>query len=180
MPQPGQTEIPVAMPVAKTIEPSLSPGNKWHFFLSHTQRNGEAKTLASEVYYEMEKKGYKCWLDVKMEEMDEDAMRNGVEKSECVLAIITGGEIPENRYFERPLCVQELKWAINAGKNIVPVVVALDKPNIGTYIHEGKTKGIDLSGCDVKHVDRSNMTMLSASLQTVISAMYKPAKAKHC
>ena len=148
--------------------------------LSHTQRNGDATTLASEVYYEMEKKGYKCWLDVKMEDMDKSAMRNGVEKSECVLAIITGGEIKENRYFERACCLDELKWAINAGKNIVPVVVALEKREIGTYIGEGKTKGIDLSGCDFKHVDRSNSTMLSASLQTVIGAMHKPAKAKYC
>ena len=53
------------------------------------------------------------------------------------------------------MCVQELNWAIDAGKIIVPVVVATDKPKVGEYIFEGKTKGVDLSDCDFKHVDRT-------------------------
>ena len=85
-------------------------------FARAAQRNGDAKTLASELYYEMEKKGYKCWLDVKMPKQDRDAMREGVENSDCVLAIITGGEKTDFRYFERELCVQELRWAIDAKK----------------------------------------------------------------
>ena len=50
------------------------------------------------------------------------------------------------------MCVQELNWAIDAGKIIVPVVVATDKPKVGEYIAEGKKKGVDLSGCDFKQV----------------------------
>ena len=76
------------------------------------------------------------------------------------------------------MCVQELNWAIDAGKTIVPVVVATDKPKVGEYIAEGKTKGIDLSGCDFKHIDRSNKTMLDASLQTILDAMKTGAKAR--
>ena len=76
------------------------------------------------------------------------------------------------------MCVQELNWAIEAGKTIVPVVVATDKPKVGEYIAEGKKKGVDLSGCDFKHVDRSNKTMLDASLQTILDAMKTGAKAK--
>ena len=117
----------------------------------------------------MEKMGYKCWLDVKMPIPDEAAMQEGVEKSECILAIITGeGDKKENRYFERPLCVKELKWAIAAGKPIVPTVTVADKPNIGKYIDEGKTKGIDLSACDYQHVDRSRALMLNASIETIL------------
>ena len=67
-------------------------GNKWKFFLSHTQQNGDAKTLASTLFYEMKDRGYKCWLDVQMPKQDIDAMREGVENSEIVLAIITGGD----------------------------------------------------------------------------------------
>ena len=78
------------------------------------------------------------------------------------------GRATENRYFERPLCVKELKWAIAAGKYIVPVVTAADKPNIGTYIDEGKSKGIDLSACDFQHMDRSKTKMLSASIETIL------------
>ena len=33
---------------------------------------------------------------------------------------------------------QELRWAIEAGKPIVPVVVAADKPLVYKYIAEGK------------------------------------------
>ena len=76
------------------------------------------------------------------------------------------------------MCVQELNWAIDAGKTIVPVVVATDKPKVGEYIAEGKTKGVDLSGCDFKHVDRSNKRMLDASLQTILDAMKTGAKGK--
>ena len=75
------------------------------------------------------------------------------------------------------MCVQELMWAINAGKSIVPVVTAADKPHVGEYIDEGKAKGIDLSECDFKHVDRSNKTMLAASIQTILDAMENGGKA---
>ena len=109
---------------------------------------------------------YSCWLDVKMPKQDMDAMKEGVEQSDCVVAIITGGDVKEHRYFERPMCVQELTWAIEVGKTIVPVVVADDKKNVGAYIKEGISKGIDLSACDFKHVDRSNSTMMQASPST--------------
>ena len=56
------------------------------------QRNGDAKTLASTLFYELKGKGYQCWLDVMMPKQDGDAMREGVENSEIVLAIITGGD----------------------------------------------------------------------------------------
>ena len=77
------------------------------------------------------------------------------------------------------MCVQELTWAIDAGKSIVPVVTATDKPKVGEYIDEGKRKGIDLSACDFKHVDSSNPTMLQASIQTILDAMKSSPKAKY-
>ena len=80
------------------------------------QRNGDAKTLASTLFYELKGKGYQCWLDVMMPKQDRDAMKAGVENSDCILAIITGGEVISDRYFERQFCVQELQWAINANK----------------------------------------------------------------
>jgi hypothetical protein len=150
---------------------ALAPGNKWQFFLSHTQQNGDAKVLASTLFYEMKGRGYDCWFDVMMPRQDIAAMKEGVEKSECVLAIITGGDEKDKRYFERQMCVKELTWAINACKTIVPIVVAADKPKIGDYIGEGNRKGIDLSDCDFKHFDRSNPIMLKASIETILKAM---------
>jgi len=87
-----------------------------------------------------------------------------------VLAIITGGDDKESRYFQRPMCVQELKWAIEAGVKIVPVVLVADKPKVGEYIAEGISVGIDLSACDFKHIDRSDPIMLEASLESILGA----------
>jgi hypothetical protein len=170
---------PVGGGKGTAVKAAHPPRGKWHFFLSHTQRNGDAKTLAADLYHVMKDLGYKCWLDVKMPKQDEDAMKEGVEHSDCVLAIITGGDRTDYRYFERPLCVQELQWAIDAGKVIVPVVPAGDKPKVGEYISEGQAKWIDLSGCDFKHVDRSNQIMMHASLQTILDATKSTPKARN-
>ena len=171
LPEPGSE------PEEKLLSTELTAGKQWHFFLSHTQQNGDAKVLARELYHELEKKGYKCWLDVKMTDQDMEAMKDGVLNSECVLAIITGGKEDEKRYFERPMCRQELNWAIEAGTPIVPVVGMLDKPIVGKYIEEGQSKGIDLQKCDFKHVDCSNNTLLQAALQTILVAAAKPGTA---
>jgi hypothetical protein len=87
-----------------------------------------------------------------------------------VLAIITGGDDKESRYFPRPMCVEELKWAIEVGVKIVPVVTAADKLNnkVCEYIAEGKAAGIDLSCCDWLHIDRSNPIMVEASAKSII------------
>ena len=87
-----------------------------------------------------------------------------------MLAIITGGDDTESRYFQRPMCVDELKWAFEAGVKIVPVVIAADKPKVGEYIAEGIAAGIDLSACDFQHIDRSNPIMIEASLKSIIGA----------
>ena len=87
-----------------------------------------------------------------------------------MLAIITGGDDTESRYFQRPMCVDELKWAFEAGVKIVPVVIAADKSKVGEYIAEGIAAGIDLSACDFQHIDRSNPIMIEASLKSIIGA----------
>ena len=97
-----------------------------------------------------------------------------------MLAIITGGDDKESRYFQRPMCVDELKWAIEGGVKIVPVVTAADKLKVGEFIEEGIAAGINLSACDFQHVDRSNTTMMKASLKQIIHAerIAEPGKAK--
>ena len=45
----------------------------------------------------MEKMGYKSWFDVQMPRQDNAAMKEGVHGSECVLAIITGGDEKDKR-----------------------------------------------------------------------------------
>ena len=118
---------------------------KWNFFLSHTQRNGDAKALALELFFGLKEMDKKIWLDVKMPKMDMEAMKDGVNGSKCVLAIITGGDDKESRYFQRPMCVEELMWAIEAGVKIVPVVTAADKPKVGEYPSPNSTLTLALN-----------------------------------
>ena len=39
---------------------------QWDLFISHTQRNAEAKLLALDLFNTLERMGYSCWLDVKV------------------------------------------------------------------------------------------------------------------
>ena len=111
-------------------------------FLSHTQRNSDAKLLATEIYEGFMKRQKSCWLDVKMNERDETAMRAGVRDSEAFIAIVTGAQ---DSYFSRQMCRQEIVWAVESGKAIVPVVAIEDKSRIGPFIADGKRYGIDFS-----------------------------------
>ena len=67
---------------------------------------------------------YRCWLDVKMPQQDMDAMREGVEQSDCVLAIITGGDVTEHRYFERGMCLQARAVGVGTGRWAAACVLA--------------------------------------------------------
>eukprot|EP01051_Picozoa_sp_SAG22_P012158 SAG22_NODE_1240_length_5042_cov_103.645964_2_plen_92_part_00 len=67
----------------------LPPGGKWDCFLSHTQRDGVAVTIASTIYYEMRDRERRCWLNVMMGKCDVAAMEEGVRNSKCLIAIVT-------------------------------------------------------------------------------------------
>ena len=151
--------------VTDGTKPRAAEGHS--FFLSHTQRDAEAKLMVSDVYYEMEKLKKSCWLDVKMTHCDEAAMRKGVEESACFLAFITDNG--EDSYFSREMCRKELRWAIDAKLPIVPVITVLDKPKVNDYIAEGQSHGIDLSNHNFCHVDRSGPEYLQASLKVIIA-----------
>ena len=101
------------------------------------------------------------------------AMREGVNGSKCIIAVITGGEKKADRYFERPACVAELKWAIAAKKVVVPVIVGVEKPLISTYIAEGKAKGIDLADCQFVDFNNSHPSMTEGSMAFLNEVMKK-------
>lgn len=77
---------------------------KHDFFVSHTQRDAEAKLLAQMIYSGLEKMGKSCWLDVMMESRDANAMKEGVVNSSCLLAIVTDNGT--DSYFSREMCRQ--------------------------------------------------------------------------
>jgi len=167
------------------IENAINGIGKWNFFISYTQRHGKAETLANVIYSGMKEEfGLTGWLDVKMDQCDSAAMREGVLNSTYVIAVISGGDVKENRYFERSACQAELKWAIESGKPIVPVVDGLEKLMIGEYIKEGKAKGIDLSDCNFVDFNKSHPAMIKGSLnmlRTVLESQKKKGtSAKMC
>ena len=140
------------------------PG-EWDFFISHTQRNGHATALASKLHATLASKGFSSWLDVNMSDKSEAAMREGVVRSKCVIAIVTGpcknpdrpGDPEEkNAYFARDYCCAELRWALEAGVPIQPVVRAEDKQRIGEFKDGAPDDLKDLFNIDFVDLNRSD------------------------
>ncbi|KAK3238801.1 hypothetical protein CYMTET_51221 [Cymbomonas tetramitiformis] len=127
------------------MAPLNSPG-KWDIFISHTQHNPNAVILAEKLNHSFEKLGRTVWLDVNMQHRDEAAMEEGVKNSASVIAIITDGDGQSGcAYFERPFCLKELRWAVEAGKYIQPVIRVEDKKRIGEFM-KGAPKDLHFLG----------------------------------
>ena len=106
---------------------ALNPPGRWSFFLSHAQRSGRATTIAERLAVDLDD----VWFDVKMSDKSGAVMKEGVQNSIVVIAILTDDGDSGNAYFERPFCPSELRWAQEAGVFIQPVVAADDKQRIG-------------------------------------------------
>jgi len=128
---------------AGAASPSPAPKGPWDCFLSHTRRSPQAHGLALKLVRALENYGKKCWLDVDMDSKSTASMEEGVKNSKVCIAIITGpcqnpdrptDKEEHNAYFNRPFCVQELRWAREAGVPIQPVVVMKDKDRIGELL----------------------------------------------
>jgi hypothetical protein len=145
--------------------------NETVYFISHVQ--AESKDIALEFFYSMEKVGKKCWLDVKMKERDEDAMKEGIKLCEIVLIIMSPN------YFTRPFCVKELEWAVEFGKPIVVVIDVALKSEIGNILSrcpadKSYLKGIQ--GINFNEVFRGNPVFWEASMKQVVEAKPKILK----
>ena len=156
---------------------ALNKPGRWDVFISHTQRNPNAKLLASELYHSLKEKGLSVWLDVKMDDMGEAAMREGVENAALCLAIVTDGAgDPNNAYFSRTYCVQELRWAVEAGVPIQPMIDIDDKKRIGEFI-KGAPPDLRFMG-DIQFLElyRGNPKMWDACVTSVVHARKKADK----
>ena len=78
-----------------------------------------------------------------MVKRDTVAMEEGAKNCKCFIAIVTDNG--KDSYFSRDNCRQEIQWAREAGRKIVPVCDRDDKKNIGAFIADGKKYGIDFS-----------------------------------
>ena len=139
-PQPSAPSTPSAQPKAPYNAPGFWKGP----FITHTRHNGDGVAVSNEVYFEMDVRGLPSWLDVRMDDPSEQAMEEGVKKSSCCVAVVTGPCVnpdfkdkPEdNAYFKRKYCLQELRWAREANKPIVCLVRAEDRDNIDLFFED--------------------------------------------
>ena len=114
-------------------KPGLNKPGKFWLFVSHTQRDAEGKLLAVEIFHELcpvltEDERGGVWLDVKMEDKSEAAMKEGAVNAKALVCIVT------DQYFLREYCINELRWAIEARVPIIPVVRVEDKSRIGELL----------------------------------------------
>eukprot|EP00505_MAST-04D_sp_SCG-Rhode-Island_P002890 Stramenopile-MAST_4_protein_2890 len=106
------------------------PGS-WDIFLGHSRRSSEATTMAAALDGLFTDEDYGVWLDVKMKDCSTAAMKEGVKHSKLFIALVTGPIVNKDRpdddpvnnaYFKRWFCLEELRWAIDAGILIQPVI----------------------------------------------------------
>lgn len=107
-----------------------------------------------------------AWLDIKMEKLNEAAMKEATQNSKCIIAIISGternGDPADTAYFNRQFCVNELRWARAANVPIQPVVAAEDKGRIGEFLEQAPDDLKDLGAIDFIHLDRSRPAYVAA------------------
>merc|ERR1712185_760304 len=111
--------------------------------------------------------------DVKMKQLNYAAMEHAVKNSDCVVAFISGSDEKDdpNAYFNRPLCVQELRWAREVGVPIQPVIAAEDKLRIGFFLEQAPEDLKDLAKTDFIHLDRSRAAYWRAGVSEVITGI---------
>eukprot|EP00036_Acanthoecidae_sp_10tr_P018490 CAMPEP_0206307110 /NCGR_PEP_ID=MMETSP0106_2-20121207/11156_1 /ASSEMBLY_ACC=CAM_ASM_000206 /TAXON_ID=81532 /ORGANISM="Acanthoeca-like sp., Strain 10tr" /LENGTH=368 /DNA_ID=CAMNT_0053738071 /DNA_START=715 /DNA_END=1819 /DNA_ORIENTATION=+ len=162
--------------------PSNPPKIQSDYFVSHTQRNGQATTLATDLHASLKENGMNVWLDVKMENRSMTAMKEGVVNSSCVIAVITGPchnpDDPDalpgtNAYFSRPFCVQELRWAKEAQIPIQPVIRAADKSRIGELMALAPDDLQFVGNIDFITLDRSDVDYWEVGIQKILRAANK-------
>ena len=182
-----QVELPAPAPApAPEPEPELEPEDvaliqplnlpgRWDVMISYTQRNAEAKLLAAEIYSSMRERGRTAWLDVKMGQLNEAAMREAAQHSRCIVAVVTGverdGDPDDSAYFKREYCMKELRWAVQAGVPIQPVVSREDKQRIGEFVGQIPGDLKDLGKVDFKALDRISPAIWTTSIDEMLKSI---------
>ena len=92
------------------------------------------------------------------------------ETCTCVAAL---AEWPSkcHAYFNRPFCVNELRWAREAGVRIQPVMSAEDKSRVGVFLAQAPADLKDLGNTDFIHLDRSRVAYWQAGVKEVCEAI---------
>ena len=146
----------------------LNEPGEWEYFLSHHQ--DASKDIALDTFHSMKDLGKSCWLDVRMEERDEAAMKEGIKNSKIILVIMSP------MYFTRPFCVKELEWAVEYEKPIQVIIDVQLKGEIGNIIGRCPADKAYLKGIgniNFTEVFRGNPTFWKASIDLILKAKSK-------
>ena len=135
----------------QAVPGALNPPGRWKAFGSHTQRDAEGVVVVERLSADFAAAGHPFWLDVKMRDLSQAAMKEGVLNSDIFLAMIT------EQYFTRKFCIMELRWAREAGKAIQPIIRAEDKPRIGEFLDMAPEDLKDLGKINFIHLDRGDI-----------------------
>ena len=158
-----------------------APGH-WDVFIGHSRRCAEAVLLATELRESFERRGLTVWFDVRMRDKSVAAMEEGVKNARVVIAVITGPCVnsdsprddPEsNSYFRRNFCVQELRWAKEAGVPIQPVLRNEDKSQISEFLALAPDDMKDLGNVDWVDLNRNDPEYWEVGIKKVIRAIDK-------
>ena len=144
--------------------------------ISYTQKSDRAQMLVTRLKEELTHRGYSVWLDVTMTDMSEAAMKEAVENSMVVLAVITGGTPKlddDNAYLKRDFCVSELRWAFDAKKHVQPVVRMDDKENIGAFIKMAPEDLRHIGNIDFVDLNTTNQGYWQVGVDTIIQKAEK-------
>eukprot|EP01047_Picozoa_sp_COSAG01_P050662 COSAG01_NODE_5146_length_4453_cov_10.678916_1_plen_594_part_00 len=150
--------------------PSLNLPGRWDTMISYTQRNPISETLAVKLSGEFRRRKLDVWLDVEMARRDEAAMREGVEESRCVVAVVSGPPGSDNAYFRRDFCLSELRWAHAAAIPVVPVVTAEDKSRITEFFDDIPEDLAHLKSVNWEHVDRKDVDYFQLGVDKIMRA----------
>eukprot|EP00037_Helgoeca_nana_P029320 m.349366 g.349366 ORF g.349366 m.349366 type:complete len:359 (+) comp27950_c0_seq9:219-1295(+) len=166
----------------QSAQPTETESIPSDFFMSHTQRNGVATTLATDLHSSLRDVGLSVWFDVKMPDHSSSAMKGGVQSSTCLIAVITGpcsnpdfpDDPPElNAYFARPACVAELRWAQEAGVKIQPVIRSVDKPRIQELMSQAPADLQFIAETDFITFDRTDKDYWDVGVHKLLKAAGK-------
>lgn len=97
----------------------LSVDTHSDLFLSYSRKDTRA---ADSLTTELLKRGYRAWVDRRDLQPSEEwrkALRHGIEASDSFVFLVTKASIAS------PFCLQEMDWAIEAGKRVIPVMLEM-------------------------------------------------------
>lgn len=109
----------------KTLRELSNPDaieNQKHIMISYNQ---ESRDLCEKIKNELEKIGYKIWIDLKSaNKLSLDSIAEAIENSSCVLICMT------EKYKQSSDCRAEAEYAFQLNKPIIPLIMQKDyKPD---------------------------------------------------